>query len=85
MNAFKVEFTSKDFDNYLDDVMPRWEGYYASDVFKSVDPIAYEIGLQEFIDDHESWTCDECGAIYSDEYDANECCFVEEDEEVEDD
>ena len=46
--------TLEQYDDMLNEVYPTFKigymEYYASDIWKAVDPIAYELGFQDFVE-----------------------------------
>lgn len=53
-----MSFTKEDYDNWLDEVYEPYNiGYLewtASHIMKELDPIAYEVGYQEWVDSEEA-------------------------------
>jgi hypothetical protein len=78
----EVEYTDEVFEEQIDELYPEiriGEGiFYASDILKKMDPIAYDC-LKADMDPHEEETyyeCNNCGSEYEYEYDAEVCCEV---------
>ena len=69
-------------DSYLDecgDIIIAGIHFNRSHILKELDPIAYGCLTNELQEYEIRYECDECGAEYEDEYDA-ECCCDEEEE-----
>lgn len=66
------------YDEMLDETGGGYlvETYGASRILKEVDPIAYNCGMNDFIDIlPEVWVCNECGEEYDTEEEAEGCCI----------
>ena len=64
-------------DNFLDeegDIIIAGIHFYASDILKELDPIAYRCLLCDLQEYETRYRCDECGEIHEDEFDAECCC-----------
>jgi len=51
----------------------------AGSVLREMDPIAFRTGRNDFDgtrDDAYEYECGTCGAVYAEEYDAEECCIT---------
>ena len=82
----EIEVDEEAYDEMLDDVYGKFEiGYaefYASTILKECDPIAYNMGKQDYADGlDQEWECEHCGSVYSEEDEARECCSDQDEEE----
>ena len=78
MKAKLVEIDEKEFEYQLNenygDVDVCGMTYSAGTVLREVDPTAFRCAMA---DEPDQWECSECGAVYDDEDEANECCAPE--------
>ena len=79
MNAQEVTITEDEYETLLDEIFGpvsvgsfTWDAGY---VLKELDPIAFHCGMSE---EPSKCECDECGEIFKDKDEANECCNEEE-------
>jgi len=83
MNAKLKEVDDRDFENQLNDQFGEVDicglRYGAGTALREVDPTAFRCAMS---DEPQVWICDECGAEYEDEDEANECCKPDEEEEA---
>jgi len=89
MNSEPVEkeLTDEEFEDVLNNIygdinicgMTFDSGY----VLRELDPTAFRCGKIDYEDslEPEEWVCGECGEIYYNEDEAEECCQPEEDKE----
>ena len=73
------ELTEEEYDEMLDDVYGEVNiagfTYNTSDALKELDPTAYRCGKIDYESDLDrQWECSECGGVYEDEVEAEECC-----------
>lgn len=82
MRAKEVEKDEKQFEERLNDIWGTVQicGYTFDQgtALKELDPTAFDCALS---DEPIQWECDECGEVFDDEDDADECCKPEETEE----
>ena len=85
MNAKVIEFdidtteAEEEYDGALDGCGTVSAGgmeFYPSDILKNCDPIAYRCGMIDHFDGRESYECGECGEVFDDDDEAEECCEV---------
>jgi len=81
----KIELDDEDLDYMIDDIYPEviiaGSAFYASDILKELDPICYEMIREELEKKETVYICNECGEEYDDEFEAESCCDIEEDED----
>lgn len=84
MTAVEHEYTDDEWIEYLDEIYPEVNvcGYYYSSgyLLKLIDPIAFDIGKSDAM----RWECSECGKVYDEEDNAENCCPEDDDEDLED-
>lgn len=70
----EYEMSDRDYEDYLDEIFGDVEvcgySYSSGRVLHELDPIAFDCGKSELM----QWRCDNCGKIYDEESDADECC-----------
>ena len=84
MNAITKEieqYTEDDYDQMLNEAYGDFMGYSASEILKSIDPIAYSVGFSDYQENEYFYVCGVCGSEFDNEDEANECCMEEEEEE----
>jgi hypothetical protein len=83
----EIEITEEEFDEVLDeeygDVLVAGILYPTSQVLKEVDPVAYRCAKGDYEDSlgSEVYICENCGCEYDNYEDAENCCYIEEDDE----
>jgi hypothetical protein len=79
--------SEEEFDNYLDDlygdVLVAGMPYPTSQALKELDPTAYrceKVDYEDSLGDEEVYICENCGTEYDTYEEAENCCYVEGEE-----
>jgi len=80
----EVEPSDDRLDEILDEIYPSIEiagsCFYASDILKEMRPNDYETVRLDYTEEETFYSCDECGSEYDNEFDAECCCDIEDEE-----
>ncbi len=76
--------TDEEVDTHLDDnnseIIIAGSTFYASAIMKQMDEVAYEQIRNDLAEEVIEYSCDECGCEYDNEFDAECCCDIEDEE-----
>jgi hypothetical protein len=84
MNAqeIKPDIDESEYEDVLNDIYGDVDicgiTYNAGYALRTLDPIAFDCGLQDYINEQDTtWECSKCGTEYDDEDEAEDCCKFE--------
>lgn len=88
MNATPInkELTEDEFEEYLNEMYGTVDvcgmTFDSGAILRELDPTAFRCGQADYESELEpvEWECGECGAIYDNEDDAEDCCSDDESE-----
>ena len=84
----RIELSDEELDYKIDELYPEVKiagnVFYASDILKELAPLDYEMTRSNFEEEETIYVCDECGEEFDDEFEAECCCDIDEDEEEDD-
>jgi hypothetical protein len=77
------EISECEFNDILDEageVTIAGTSFWPSDILKEMRPNDYEMLKSEYDYEEIEYTCDECGCEYNNEFDAECCCDIEDED-----
>ena len=78
VNALELRMNVHEFEEWLNELYESVAVcgyiYYQGSLLRSIDPVTFRCIMA---DEPSKWQCDDCGEIYEDEDDANDCCKEE--------